>query len=123
MKIVLECVGRACERASNNVHLKFQRGLSGLASVPATAVWLGFIGTVLGVANSFRGLGTEKSTGLGYLGGYLADSLVPAAAGIIVAITASCSHRYLYARLEVLDRDMHNATLDLVNQLSRAVHR
>jgi biopolymer transport protein ExbB/TolQ len=122
MKIVLECVERACERAANKVRLEMQRGLSGLAAVAATAVWLGFIGTVPGVADSFRG-GTagERATALGAIAGYLGDSLVPAGAGVIIAVTAWSGHRYLRERLEGLDMEMRNAAIDLVNQLSRPV--
>jgi biopolymer transport protein ExbB len=119
--MVLECVRRACERAANDVHREMQRGLSGLAAVAATAPFVGFIGTVLGIWNSFPGMGTEKSTYMGIVAGRLGDSLVPAAASVLLAITASCSYRYLRARLEGIDMEMETATLELaVCRLPRA---
>jgi len=121
MKIVLDCVERACERSAHKVHLKMRRGLSVLAAVAATAVWLGFIGTVLGIYGSFHGVDGEKTAIMAAFAEELSDALIPAAAGVIIAVTAWSGHRYLRDRLEGLDMEMRNAALDLVNQLSRPV--
>lgn len=39
------------------------------------------------------------------------------AAGLLVAITASWFYTYLSSRLETLDLEMQNASLELVNRL------
>jgi biopolymer transport protein ExbB/TolQ len=118
--MVLECVARACARAATDVHREMERGLSGLAAVAATAPFLGFIGTVLGISNSFPGFGTEKSTAMAIIAGRLGDSLVPAAASVLLAIIASCGYRYLRARLDILDIEMETAALDLLNVAQHA---
>jgi hypothetical protein len=53
------------------------------------------------------------------IAGRLGDSLVPAAAGVLIAMSASCGHGYLRTLLEGFDIDMASAALGLVNQLSR----
>jgi biopolymer transport protein ExbB/TolQ len=116
--MVSECVGRACARAANDVHREMQRGLSGVAVVAATAVWLGFIGTCLGIHNSFPGGSWEKAALMAAEFDRLGDAMVPAAAGAFLAIFASCSYQYLRARPEQFHLEMETAALDLVNRLS-----
>jgi biopolymer transport protein ExbB/TolQ len=76
------------------------------------------MGTCIGIVESFRGITGDKTSIMAALTGLLGDSLVPAAAGVLIAITASCGHRYLCARLAGLDMEMHSAALELVNQLA-----
>ncbi len=55
---------------------------------------------------------------MAYMFGYLAIALWPTALGLLVGLTALWGYKYLTARLAVLDREMENASLELLNQLS-----
>src|ERR1700684_3169408 len=61
----IEASKRALERAEAIVHAELKRGISSLATVGSTAPFVGLFGTVLGIINAFKGISTEKSTGLG----------------------------------------------------------
>jgi biopolymer transport protein ExbB/TolQ len=108
------------DRAAIAVHGDMKRGLSSLASVAATAPFVGFFGTVLGILNSFRGVGTEKSTVLAMIAESLSESLVLTELGLLVALLAFCGHQYFLAQLESLDVEMKNASLKLINELGPA---
>jgi biopolymer transport protein TolQ len=95
-----------------------KRGLNSLASIAATAPFVGVFGTVLGIFNTFRGFGTEKSTIMAWTAKYLSDAMVPTALGLAVAIVASCFYKSLQARLENFDIEMKNASLELTNVLA-----
>jgi len=110
---VIEAVARASARAAARVHLKMRRGLSSLASIAATAPFVGLLGTLIGIVDSFRMSDTSK----GYIAAVLSLSLASTALGLLVAIFASCFYTYLTNRLESLDTDMQNASLDLLNRL------
>ena len=56
---------RALERSEAIVHAELKRGLGGLATIGATAPFVGLFGTVVGILNAFREISTQKSTGLG----------------------------------------------------------
>jgi biopolymer transport protein ExbB/TolQ len=117
MRHDIEAAILASERAAAIVHQKMGGGRASLAAVASSASFIGILATLIGIATSFRGLGTERSTALSYLARYLCEAIVPTAEGILLAIFASWGHRYLTAQMEALDTEMRVATLDLANLL------
>ena len=61
----IESSKRALDRAEAIVHAELKRGLSGLATIGATAPFVGLFGTVVGIINAFKGISNEKSTEIG----------------------------------------------------------
>lgn len=96
-----------------------KRGVSSLASIAATAPFVGFFGTVLGVFGSFRGLANERASFMRILAKYLSEALAPTALGLFVGVLAFCLYRYLSTRLENFDIEMRNASLELMDGLNR----
>jgi len=94
------------------------RGLGGLATVAATAPFVGIIGTLLGIFDAFRGCGCEKTAYMAAVAGYLSESLMPSEAGLAVAIMASTAHQYLSARLDYFDMEMRNAAREMPGYLA-----
>ena len=82
----IEASSRALERAEAIVHSELKRGLGGLATIGSTAPFVGLFGTVVGIINAFKGISTEKSTGLGAVAGGISEALVTTAIGLFVAI-------------------------------------
>ena len=108
----------AAERSVTTVHRQMARGLYGLATVAATAPFVGMFGTVLGIFNSFPGCSGDRATCMAVVADRLSQSMVPAALGLAVAITASSSHKYLAARISDFDIEMRNAIRDLSDSLA-----
>src|SRR5512142_3529915 len=69
----IEASKRALERAEAIVHAELKRGVSGLATIGSTAPFVGLFGTVVGIINAFKGISTEKSTGLGAVAGGISE--------------------------------------------------
>jgi biopolymer transport protein ExbB len=115
----LDSVKLASARVMAVVHADLKRGLAALASIAVTAPLIGFIGTVIIIFRSFRGIGTEKSAVLIGFAKALPESLAPTALGLVVALLAFCFYRYLSARLENFDIEMKNASLELADALGR----
>src|SRR5215472_14135 len=61
----IEASKRALERAEAIVHAELKRGVSSLATIGSTSPFVGLFGTVVGIINAFKGISTQKSTGLG----------------------------------------------------------
>jgi biopolymer transport protein TolQ len=96
-----------------------KHGLTGLATVAALAPWVGLFGTVVGVAGSLgKGIGGNPASFLGAIANGLSAACVLTAFGLLVGLTWLMCYRYLANRLEVFDREMEDASLELVNQLS-----
>lgn len=114
----LQAVQRASRRAAAVVHEDMKQGLSSLATVASIAPFVGVFGTLLGIVNSFRGIGGDKATALGMLAEYLSEAIVPTALGLLGGLISLWSYRFFTGRLQTFDREMENGTLALVNQLT-----
>jgi hypothetical protein len=95
------------------------RGLGLLASNACIAPWIGLLGTVWGIVNSFLGCGGEKSACLAATAAALSRAIWPAALGLLSGLISLWFYRYLTVQLESIDREMSNASLGLQNQLTR----
>jgi biopolymer transport protein ExbB len=117
--VALNLSERASARSASLVHREMRRGLNSLASISATAVFIGSIGTVLSIASLFTGGSTERNTLVYSILDGLSLAMVPTALGIVVALLAFCCYKHLLADIETLDFEMENAFLQLVNDLAR----
>ncbi|HEX9121483.1 MAG TPA: MotA/TolQ/ExbB proton channel family protein [Terriglobales bacterium] len=111
----IEASKRALERAEAIVHAELKRGLGGLATIGATAPFVGLFGTVVGIINAFKGIQSQKATGLGAVAGGISEALVTTAVGLFVAIPAVMMYNYLSGRVEAFDVEMDNSSSELVD--------
>jgi len=111
----IEASKRALERAEAIVHAELKKGVSTLATIGSTAPFVGLFGTVVGIINAFKGISTEKSTGLGAVAGGISEALVTTAVGLFVALPAVWAYNYFTGRVEAFDVEMGNSSSELVD--------
>src|SRR5271163_2764104 len=111
----IEASKRALERAEAIVHAELKRGISSLATIGSTGPFVGLFGTVVGIINAFKGISSEKSTGLGAVAGGISEALVTTAIGLFVAIPAVWMYNYFSGRIEAFDVEMGNSSSELVD--------
>ncbi len=111
----IEASRRALERAEAIVHAELKRGVSTLATIGSTGPFVGLFGTVVGIINAFKGISTEKSTGLGAVAGGISEALVTTAVGLFVAIPAVWAYNYFTNRVEAFDVEMGNSSSELID--------
>jgi biopolymer transport protein ExbB/biopolymer transport protein TolQ len=111
----IEASKRALERAEAIVHAEMKRGVSTLATIASSAPFVGLLGTVVGIINAFKGISSEKSTGLGAVAGGISEALVTTAIGLLVAIPAVWMFNYFSNRVEAFDVEMGNSSSELVD--------
>ena len=119
----IEASKRALDRAQAIVHAELKRGVSGLATIGSTAPFVGLFGTVLGIINAFRGISTEKSTGLGAVAGGISEALVTTAIGLFVAIPAVWMYNYFTNKIEAFDVEMSNSSSELIDYFLKRSQR
>jgi biopolymer transport protein ExbB len=78
---------------------ELRRGLSVLATVGSTAPFIGLFGTVVGIINAFRAMGTTGRGGVATVSSGIAEALVTTAFGIMVAIPAVWLFNHLTQRI------------------------
>jgi len=114
---------RALVRAEAIVHAELKRGVSGLATIGSTAPFVGLFGTVAGIINAFKGISTEKSTGLGAVAGGISEALVTTAIGLFVAIPAVWMYNYFTNKIEAFDVEMGNSSSELIDYFLKRSQR
>ena len=92
-----------------------QKGVSGLATIGATAPFVGLLGTVVGVINAFVGIASSGSGGIGAVSAGIAEALVETALGLVVAIPAVWFYNYLTGRIEYFNVEMDNSSSEMVD--------
>ncbi len=119
----IEASRRALERAEAIVHAELKRGVSSLATIGSTSPFVGLFGTVVGIINAFRGISSEKSTGLGAVAGGISEALVTTAVGLFVAIPAVWMFNYFTNRIEAFDVEMGNSSSELIDYFLKKTQR
>jgi len=115
--------GRALDRAEAIVHAKLKRGLSVLATIGATAPFVGLLGTVIGILHAFQQIATQKTSGIGAVAGGISEALVTTAFGLLVAIPAVMTFNYFTGRVESFDVEMDNSSSELIDYFIKQSHK
>ena len=112
---LLDTVRRSIQRASALVGNDMRRGVAALATIGATAPFVGLLGTVVGVINAFVGIASTGSGGIGAVSAGIAEALVETALGLLVAIPAVWFYNYLTGRIEYFNVEMDNSSSELID--------
>ena len=112
---LVDTVRRAIQRASALTANDLKKGVSALATIGATAPFVGLLGTVVGIITAFQGIAATGSGGIGAVSAGIAEALVETALGLFVAIPAVWFYNYLSGRLEYFSVEMDNSSSELVD--------
>jgi len=111
----IEASRRALDRATAVVIEDFKRGLSGLATIGATAPFVGLFGTTIGIINAFQGMKTEETAGIAAVAGGIAEALVTTAFGLFVAVPAVWAFNAFTNKIETFTVEMDNSSSELID--------
>jgi biopolymer transport protein ExbB/biopolymer transport protein TolQ len=112
---LVDTVRRAIQRASALTANDLKKGVSSLATIGATAPFVGLLGTVVGIITAFQGIASTGSGGLGAVSAGISEALVETALGLVVAIPAVWLYNYFTGRLEYFNVEMDNSSSELVD--------
>jgi biopolymer transport protein ExbB len=112
---MMDTVRRSIQRASALTASDLKRGVAALATIGATAPFVGLLGTVIGIITAFQGIAATGSGGLGSVSAGISEALVETALGLVVAIPAVWFYNYLTGRIEYFNVEMDNSSSELVD--------
>jgi biopolymer transport protein ExbB len=112
---IIESSKRALDRATAIAIEDLKRGLGGLATIGATAPFVGLFGTTVGIINAFTGMKTEETAGIAAVAGGIAEALVATAIGLFVAVPAVWAFNYFTNRVETFTVELDNSSSELID--------
>ena len=116
---LVDTVRRAIQRASALTANDLKKGVAALATIGATAPFVGLLGTVVGIITAFQGIAATGSGGLGAVSAGISEALVETALGLVVAIPAVWFYNYLTGRIEYFNVEMDNSSSELLDYFIR----
>jgi biopolymer transport protein ExbB/biopolymer transport protein TolQ len=112
---LMDTVRRAIQRAAALTAADLKKMVPSLATIGATAPFVGLLGTVIGIITAFQGIAATGSGGIGAVSAGIAEALVETALGLLVAIPAVWIYNYLTSRIEYFNVEMDNSSSELVD--------
>jgi len=112
---LVDAVNRQLERAKERETANLKRGLTVLATVGSTSVFIGLFGTVVGIITAFQGLSTDGGGGLSSVAGGISEALVATAVGLLVAIPSVVAFNLFNGRVEGFQIDMNDVASELID--------
>jgi len=70
---------------------------------------------VVGIINSFQGMKSAESTGIGAVAGGISEALIETAFGLIVAVPAVWMYNYFSSKVESFVVEMDNSSSELID--------
>lgn len=101
-------------RSEDMVNAKLSGGLPFLATVGATAPFIGLFGTVVGIYNALLKIGAKGSAAIGDVAGPVGEALIMTAFGLLVAVPAVLAYNWLQARNKRIAEGLHSFSTDVL---------
>lgn len=116
----LGALERALRMGMNNSSVQLERSLPVLASIGSITPFIGLLGTVWGIIDSFTGLAGGGAT-LDAVAPGIAEALVATAIGLFAAIPAVWFYNKFNAQLSEFQSEMENFVQDFLNVVERSL--
>jgi len=117
-----ERVALRLERVEAAMTRQISRGVGVLATIGATAPFVGLFGTVWGIMNSFIGISESHTTNLAVVAPGIAEALLATALGLVAAIPAVVIYNHLARVISGYRTLLGDASAQLLLMVSRG-HR
>jgi len=115
-----ERVGLRLERVEEAMTRQVSRGVGVLATIGATAPFVGLFGTVWGIMNAFIGISHSQTTNLAVVAPGIAEALLATALGLVAAIPAVVIYNHLARVIAGYRTLLGDASAQLLLMVSRA---
>jgi biopolymer transport protein TolQ len=113
----LEHAENALQRALARQTLRYESSMIFLASIVSGAPFIGLLGTVWGVMESFSSVALQQTASIQTLAPGVSGALLATIAGLVVAIPSVFGYNYLLARTRVMTTELENFASSLADRI------
>ena len=105
-------------RAETLINARLAQGLPFLATVGATAPFVGLFGTVVGIYRALIAIGIAGSASIDKVAGPVGEALIMTALGLLVAVPAVLAYNYLQSRNKVIAERLSAFSTDILANIN-----
>jgi biopolymer transport protein ExbB/TolQ len=121
-EVPLEAARQGMDRTAMITVAELKENLGVLATIGATAPFVGLFGTVIGIIHAFQKMATSGG-GIASVSAGIAEALVTTAFGLFVAIPAVWAYNYFQNRIDRFTVEMSNSGSEMaIYFLKESVH-
>ena len=120
---IINTVDRAMVSSINKDIDNMEKSLIFLSSVSSAAPFVGLLGTVWGIMNSFSAIASSQQTNLTVVAPGIAEALLATALGLIAAIPANVAYNRFANNIARQASSIENFRNDFLVLLSRSIHK
>jgi len=102
----------------SSINSKLAGGLPFLATVGATAPFIGLFGTVVGIYRALVAIGIAGSASIDKVAGPVGEALIMTALGLLVAVPAVLAYNYLQARNKRIGELLNGFSTDVLANIN-----
>ncbi|GMN14538.1 MotA/TolQ/ExbB proton channel family protein [Altererythrobacter sp. MTPC7] len=106
------------QRSEDSINAKLAGGLPFLASVGATAPFIGLLGTVIGIYRALINIGLAGSASIDKVAGPVGEALIMTAIGLLVAVPAVLAYNWLQSRNRRIAEKLSSFSTDLLANIN-----
>jgi len=99
-----------------------ERFTSIIGTIGSVAVYIGLLGTILGILRAFHDVSISGSGGISVIIGGISEALSTTAAGLTIAVPAVATYNYCMKKIDDFIKDMELAaseTMDLITAIKK----
>ncbi|WP_230279224.1 MULTISPECIES: MotA/TolQ/ExbB proton channel family protein [unclassified Croceicoccus] len=105
-------------RSEAMINARLASGLPFLATVGATAPFIGLFGTVVGIYRALINIGIAGSASIDKVAGPVGEALIMTALGLLVAVPAVLAYNYLQARNKRIAEHLSGFSTDILANIN-----
>ena len=105
-------------RSENSINARLAGGLPFLATVGATAPFVGLLGTVIGIYRALINIGLAGSASIDKVAGPVGEALIMTAIGLLVAVPAVLAYNWLQQRNKRIAELLTGFSTDLLANIN-----
>ena len=89
-----------------------------LGTIASSAPFVGLFGTVWGIMESFKQIGSSGKAGFSVVAGSISEALIATGSGILVAVIAVMFYNYLNVKVSATAKEFKNSLGDMADQFN-----
>lgn len=105
-------------RSEEAIMMKLNSGLPFLATVGATAPFVGLLGTVIGIYSALIKIGIAGQASIDAVAGPVGEALIMTAIGLFVAVPAVLAYNWLQARNKRIQADLNGFSNNILGYMA-----